>query len=110
MLDRQRHFLFNLNVLEEITDASGNIDIDNALSGLKSLKKVLALVINEGKNEGEPDLTEYEVGRIVHTENLPVITKLIKRAFAIAVIGKEEPLEYDEIEDEIKNAGTGKAE
>lgn len=120
VLDKERHLLFSLNVIDELQDRFGGFDrLDEVLKGkdsIKNLRWLLTLLLNEGADEGEEELTEKAVGRMIHTGNFGEVKTAIFRAFAIGNSGTEEPQtaagEDDEEEDaddeERKNAEAGK--
>lgn len=87
--------LFSLNVLDEMQDKFGGYDLmPEALQGkdgIKNLKWLLALVINEGAGEDEEPVTAEQIGRMVHTGNIMSIKNAMFAAFAIGVTGDEEP-------------------
>ena len=55
-LDKERHLLFSLNVIDEMQDKFGGFDkLDKALSGkdsVKNLRWLLTLLLNEGAEDG----------------------------------------------------------
>ena len=96
-LDRERHLLFSLNVLDELQDRAGGIDkLEEFLStegggaNIKNLKWLLTALINEGDNDGE-ELTEKQVGKLIHMENLNEITAAVFSAFSKGTGGDAEP-------------------
>jgi len=118
VLDKERHLLFSLNVIDEMQDKFGSFDrLDEVLKGkdsIKNLRWLLTLLINEGAGDGEEQLTEKEVGRMIHTGNFNEVKTAIFRAFAFGNSGTTEP-QADEDEDdpesaeeERKNADAGK--
>lgn len=119
VLDKERHLLFSLNVIDEMQDKFGSFDrLDEVLKGkdsIKNLRWLLTLLINEGAGGGEEQLTEKEVGRMIHTGNFNEVKTAIFRAFAIGNSGTAEPKAEEEDEDEAeyaeeerKNADAGK--
>lgn len=119
VLDKERHLLFSLNVIDEMQDKFGSFDrLDEVLKGkdsIKNLRWLLTLLINEGADGGEEQLTEKEVGRMIHTGNFNEVKTAIFRAFAIGNSGTAEPQAEEEDEDEAeyaeeerKNADAGK--
>jgi len=119
VLDKERHLLFSLNVIDEMQDKFGSFDrLDEVLKGkdsIKNLRWLLTLLINEGAGDGEEQLTEKEVGRMIHTGNFNEVKTAIFRAFAIGNSGTAEPQAEEEDEDEAeyaeeerKNADAGK--
>lgn len=108
--------LFSLNVIDEMQDKFGSFDkLDEVLKGkdsIKNLRWLLTLLINEGADEGEPQLAEKEVGRMIHTGNFIEVKTAIFKAFAIGNAGDGEPSENDdeeadEEEGDEKNAAAG---
>lgn len=95
VLDKERHLLFSLNVIDEMQDKFGGFDrLDEVLKGkdsIKNLRWLLTLLLNEGADEGEEELTEKAVGRMIHTGNFNEVKTAIFRAFAIGNSGSEEP-------------------
>lgn len=66
---KEFYLLFSLNALDEMQDRFGGYDnLDKAFDQnnptmIKDLRWLLTLVINEGMEEGEPQLTEKQVGK-----------------------------------------------
>ena len=113
-LDKERHLLFSLNVIDELQDKFGGFDqLDNALQGknrIKNLRWLLTLLLNEGAGDGENPLTEKEVGRMIHVGNLSEVKTAVFKAFSYGNNGEEEPEEQDEEEESEEGnaqAGTG---
>ena len=92
-LDKERHLLFSLNVLDEMQDRFGSFDkLDEVLKGkdsIKNLRWLLTLLINEGAGEDEEQLTEKDVGKLIHTGNFGYVKVAIFRAFAVGNSGTE---------------------
>ena len=116
MLDKERHLLFSLNAIDEMQDKFGDFDkLDEMLSGkdsIKNLRWLLTVLLNEGAEEGEPELTEKEVGRMIHTGNFLEVKSSIFKAFSMGNSGTPEPPvrdEEDDEEDDEKNVTAGKA-
>lgn len=111
VLDKERHLLFSLNVIDEMQDKFGSFDkLDEVLKGkdsIKNLRWLLTLLINEGADDGEEHLTEKAVGRMIHTGNFGEVKTAIFRAFAIGNSGTEEP-QAAEDEDDEEDAEDGK--
>lgn len=120
MLDKERHLLFSLNAIDEMQDKFGGFDrLDEVLSGresIKNLRWLLTVLLNEGAEEGEPELSEKQVGKLIHTGNFAEVKDAIFKAFSMGNNGTEEPPARDDEEDdgeedteEGKNAAAGKA-
>lgn len=103
VLDKERHLLFSLNVIDEMQDKFGSFDrLDEVLKGkegIKNLRWLLTLLINEGANEGEEQLTERVVGKMIHTGNFGEVKIAIFRAFAIGNSGTDAPTDAEETDD-----------
>lgn len=109
-LNGKKYFLlFSLNALDEMQDRFGGYDkLDKAFdnnnpSMIKDLRWLLTLVINEGMEEDEQQLSERQVGKLIHLGNLNVIKEAIFAAFAYSVNGGEEHEETTEAADEEGN-------
>lgn len=116
-LDKERHLLFSLNAIDEMQDKFGGFDrLDVVLSGkdsIKNLRWLLTVLLNEGAEEGEAELTEKQVGRLIHTGNFAEVKTAIFKAFSMGNNGSPEPPAKDDEEDDEedndgKNAGAGK--
>lgn len=114
-LDKERHLLFSLNALDEIQDKFGGFDklheIMDGKDKLKNVRWLLTLLINEGAAEDEEQLTEKQVGKLIHTGNFVNVQQAIYRAFAVGNNGGQ-PTEVadpedDEEEDTEKNSQSG---
>lgn len=119
-LDKERHLLFSLNVIDEMQDKFGSFDkLDVVLKGkdsIKNLRWLLTLLINEGAGDDEEPLTEKAVGKMIHTGNFNEVKTAIFKAFAIGNSGTDAPPEDEEADaedaedgedDEGKNATAG---
>ena len=119
-LDKERYLLFSLNAIDEMQDKFGGFDrLDKALSGkdsIKNLRWLLTLLLNEGAEDGEEELTEKQVGKLIHTGNFLDVKSSIFKAFSMGNNGTEEPPTRDDEEEEDdeednengKNAAAGK--
>lgn len=121
MLDKERHLLFSLNAIDEMQDKFGGFDrLDEVLAGkdsIKNLRWLLTVLLNEGTEEGEPELTEKQVGKMIHTGNFLEVKSSVFKAFSMGNNGTEEPPARDDEEDdgddeedteERKNTAAGK--
>ena len=103
MLDKERHLLFSLNAIDEMQDKFGGFDrLDEVLSGrdsIKNLRWLLTVLLNEGAEEGEPELTEKQVGKMIHTGNFLEVKSSVFKAFSMGNNGTEEPPARDDEED-----------
>lgn len=106
--------LFSLNVLDEMQDKFGSFEnLGEIMSGKDSIKNVkwlFARLINEGADEGEPEITETQAGKLIHLGNFMGIQEAIFKAFNIGTSGTEEPPEDDEDDEDgnnEKNAQSG---
>lgn len=109
MLDKERHLLFSLNAIDEMQDKFGGFDrLDTVLSGkdsIKNLRWLLTVLLNEGAEEGEPELTEKQVGKLIHTGNFAEVKDAIFKAFSMGNNGTEEPPARDDEEDDDEEDG-----
>lgn len=121
MLDKERHLLFSLNAIDEMQDKFGGFDrLDEVLAGkdsIKNLRWLLTVLLNEGTEEGEPELTEKQVGKMIHTGNFLEVKSSVFKAFSMGNNGTKEPPARDDEEDdgddeedteERKNTAAGK--
>ena len=95
------YMLFSLNVLDEIQDRFGGYDqLDVALGEskdmIKNIRWLFTILLNEGREDGEPELTEKEVGRLIHVGNLNDIKGAIFNAIAYGAAGDAETVSADE--------------
>lgn len=108
---KQRHLLFSLNALDEIQDKFGGYDKLGEVFNqenkdwIKNTKWLLTLLVNEGANEGEPEVTEQQVGRWIHTGNIISVQNAILKAFAVGTNGDKEETEDNEEEPGENNDG-----
>ena len=109
ILDRERHLLFSLNAIDEMQDKFGGFDrLDKVLSGkdsIKNLRWLLTLLLNEGAGEEEEELTEKQVGKLIHTGNFIEVKSAIFKAFSLGNNGTEEPPARDDEEDDEEDSG-----
>lgn len=94
--DKTYHLLFSLNALDEIQDKFGGYDKLTELFNqanpdwIKNTKWLLTMLINEGAAESEPELTEKQVGRMIHTGNIREIQCAMLKAFSVGTSGDKE--------------------
>lgn len=112
--DKTYHLLFSLNALDEIQDKFGGYDkLDEVFNQdnkdwIKNTKWLLALLINEGAADDEPELTERQVGKMIHTGNIFEIQTAMMKAFSVGTTGKAERTEENETA-ETENQEDGEA-
>ena len=100
-LDKERHLLFSLNILDTIEDRYGGLDkLTDKMTSIREFRWLLTALINEGKSDGEPDLTEQEVGKMIHTGNLTEVKDHIFKAFSMGMTGTTDPEVQEDNEDE----------
>lgn len=103
-LDKERHLLFSLNALDEVQDRFGGIDkLGDAMAGngaIKNIRWLLTLLLNEGSEDTEEELTEKQVGRMIHTGNFLEIQQAIFKAFSLGNSGVAEATNADQEEEE----------
>ena len=118
MLDKERHLLFSLHVIDEVEDKIGEIgDLQKHMEGKGRMKFVtwlLTLLINEGaaykqfeqtgQIEGAEVLTERIVAMLIHSTNIKNIMEDIFNAFTLANRGTTEP--PSDSEDDGENSET----
>ena len=96
------YLLFDLNALDEVQDRFGGYDkLDEVFDTsnpnmIKDLRWLLTLLINEGREEDEPELTEKQVGKLVNVGTLMNLKSDIFAAFAFGANGGENT-ESDEV-------------
>ena len=93
-------------------DKFGGFDrLDKALSGkdsVKNLRWLLTLLLNEGADDGDEELTEKQVGKLIHTGNFNEVKSSIFKAFSLGNNGTEEPPARDDEEDDEEENENGK--
>ena len=124
-LDKERHLLFSLDMLDELEDEIGDIsklaEHVNGKGRMKFIRWLLTKLLNEGaktkafietgKEDDAELLTERQVGLLVHIGNFKRVVDEVFAAFSIAHKGNTEPPEDDDGEDENEgNATAGEAE
>ncbi|MDR2513744.1 MAG: hypothetical protein LBD02_00865 [Christensenellaceae bacterium] len=114
-LDKERHMLFSLNVMDEVEDRFGSLDkLTDALNGegrMKNVRWLFTLLLNEGAADNEEPLTEKQVGKMIHGGNMAEIQNAIYKSFALGNRGTTEPpAEEDEEPDEDGDDSGGEGE
>lgn len=100
------YLLFDLNALDAVQDRFGGYDkLDtifntNNPNMVKDLKWLFTLLINEGMEEGQEEVTEKQVGKLIHVGNLTDVQNAIYAAFAYGASGGEKTGEDDDTEGE----------
>lgn len=99
---KKYNLLFSLNVLDEIQDRFGGYDKlaevfnpENPL-WIKNTRWLFTLLINEGAAEGEPEITEKQIGKMLHLGNINEIQAAMLKAFRLGTKGDEEEEEEEE--------------
>ena len=88
------HLLFSLNALDEIQEKFGGYDKLTELFNqdnpdwIKNTKWLFTLLLNEGAADDEPELTEKQVGRMIHTGNMVEFQTAMLMAFSIGTSGE----------------------
>lgn len=101
---QERHLLFSLNALDEVQDKFGGYDKLTEMFNpenkdwIKNTKWLLTLLINEGAEDGEPEVTERQVGRWIHIGNMAEVQSAILKAFAAGTKGNTEITTDEECE------------
>lgn len=111
MLDKERHLLYDLNAIDMIQERFGDLTkIGEAMTGkegFKNLRFLLTVLLNEGESDPANELTEREVGKLIHVGNLNAVKDAIFAAISVGNVGRAV---HDEVnEDDAKNVETGKA-
>ena len=93
---KEYYLLFSLNALDALQDKYGGYDKlgeifdSNNKDIFKDLRWLLTMLINEGLEDDEPQLTEQRVGKLIHLGNLSEIKTAIYKSFAYGVNGGEQ--------------------
>lgn len=104
---KEHRLLCSLNALDEMQERFGGYDKlgevfdDKNKNVIKDLRWLLTLLINEGMDDEQEEMTEKQVGKLVTIENLAQIKSAIFEAFAKGVNG-----EGKEERDEPENGGS----
>lgn len=118
ILDRERHLLFSLNVMQELQEKTGGIAkleelITDDKNAFRNIKWLLTLLINEGADDSEDQLNERQVGKMIHAENLQYIINVVLKAYGVGTSGNTDSLvesadnDSSGGEDEEKNVKSG---
>jgi hypothetical protein len=105
------YLLFSLNALDALQDKFGGYDKLSEIFNeknkdiFKDLRWLLTLLINEGLEENEQELTEQQVGRLIHLGNIGEIKTVIYKSFAYGVNGGEQPEDTDSTDETEDNEG-----
>jgi len=114
MLDKERHLLFSLHVIDEVEDKIGDIsDLKEKMENkgrMKFITWLLTLLINEGEAyktfqatgqiDGAEVLTERIVAMLIHSANMANIMQTILAAFTLSSRGTTDPPDDGEEDDE----------
>ena len=109
---KKRGLLFSLNALDEVQDKFGGYDklgevfIQDNKDWIKNTRWLFTLLVNEGREENEPEVTEQQVGRWIHMGNIKEVQEAILKAFTTGTRGTTEPVAADEDEPGEDNDGT----
>lgn len=107
MLDKERHLLYDLNALDMFQERFGSIGaLGNAFSGpdaMKNMRYVLTVLLREG--DPDEELSEREVGRLVHVGNLNEVRNAI---FDAITLGNNGTTKKDD--DDVGNVQAGKGD
>ena len=105
---KERHLLFSLNVLDVIEDKYGGLDsLGEKMNSIHEFRWLLTTLLNEGRLDDEDELTELQVGRMIHTGNFAEVKDHIFKAFSMGITGEAEPAadpDEDNEDSERKNA------
>ena len=100
---KQYYLLFDLNVLDEVQDKFGGYDKLNEVFKqdnprmMKDLKWLLTMLINEGMEDEEKELTEKQVGKMIHMGNFAMIQEAILKSFSVGASGDDQDSEDEQI-------------
>ena len=100
---KKYHLLFDLNVLDEVQDKFGGYDKLNEVFKqdnprmMKDLKWLLTMLINEGMEDEEKELTEKQVGKMIHMGNFAMIQEAILKSFSVGVSGDDQDSENEQL-------------
>ena len=92
--------MFSLNAMDEVQEHFGSLDnLPEKLKGkdmVKNVRWLMTLLLNEGKDNDEEDLTEKQVGRLVHAGNIQGVMSSIYSAFTMGTKGIDQLLDQDD--------------
>ena len=102
-LDKTRYLLFDLNAVDAVTDKYGTFEnLGSIISPvanpqyMKDLRYLVTLMLNEGADEGEPEFTEKQVGKIIHIGNMVTAMNAVTAAISYGESGTVQSDEADE--------------
>jgi hypothetical protein len=88
-----RYMCFSLNAMVDVEERFGGVEkLPEAFEGptrLKNIRWLLTLLLNEGREEDSPELSEREVGRMINGANLKDVTHAIFASMRRANNGDE---------------------
>jgi hypothetical protein len=85
---KRYNLYFSLNALDALQKKFGSITTLDKIFNQESktlfedMRWLLALLANEGRDDGEPEIPEREIGSMVNTRNLTHIQEAMFEAFA----------------------------
>ena len=111
-----RNLLFDLNVISDMQDRGWDIEALEGVFGgsekMANLRWLLTELINEGAADGEPELTEEQVGKMIHGGALAQAQEVLAIAFKIGNNANEQVEDEDTEPEDAKRknvkAGGGK--
>ena len=102
-LDKTRYLLFDLNAVDAVTDKYGTFEnLGSIISPvanpqyMKDLRYLVTLMLNEGADEGEPEFTEKQVGKLIHIGNMVAAMNAVTAAISYGESGTVQSDEADE--------------
>lgn len=84
MLDKERHFIFDLNAMEAIEEKYGSIDEALSAAGKQKMKD-MKFLIYQGLLHEDESLTLDQVGKIVNMLNLTEISHALLQGMGFAL-------------------------
>lgn len=106
---KEYRLLCSLNALDEMQERFGGYDKlervfdDKNPNVIKDLRWLLTILINEGMDDVQEEMTEKQVGKLVNIGNLEQIKSAIYGAFATGVNGDGEGKEQENVDGEEGN-------